>query len=140
MSTPADLAARRPGPFSLRAVVRSTARATSEADPRKVADLVLAQLSPQDQHAALRQAIAAAVRQLSRWDGVKAARVCVADRWTRLADCDATALRGLAADRRANARQAEASAREFDALAAQLEAAGAATVRDLDRKTASRTA
>lgn len=43
MTSPAALGRLRPGPFSLRSVVRRTARATTEVDPRRVADLVLAQ-------------------------------------------------------------------------------------------------
>lgn len=147
------------GGFSLAHLVRLVCGQAAEADPHRLAALVLDLISPADYHAALAQALPQVVRYYAvssrepvvvpppkkprvgvpwhrRWARQLNTLVATGDatggrEWKRLRDCTSTDLTKAASLRRRQAARMNANADALDELAALLDRYGAKTVGDL---------
>lgn len=144
--------------FVLRHVVQKVLADTNEADPGKLAGLVMARIPKAQIRVALSQALRLYVRQVisearnggsatvtpirpnasakvaairDGWQRRLRDRVHVADSWKLLADCTYDDLLAAAAERRTLADQNNARARQFDGWARLVNEYDAATFADL---------
>jgi hypothetical protein len=132
--------------FDLNATIRDALERWKEPDPHVVARRLLAKIPPGERDRLVLHGLTERVTLMvrverqsggntprqgrSRWQRF-AQRVNVAGEWKRLGDCTAEDVDWLAADRAEESARLAAVAQQFRMLAAQMRAAGVATVADL---------